>query len=84
MKIIDFTSKKESRDNGLHDSILEAFEDIKTRLEEHDEKAEAMVCFIKSNSNQYYTSMVVNYGDIVEMIGLIDIMKTTLIDAIGD
>lgn len=84
MKIIDFTSKKESRDNGLHDAILEAFEDIKARLEENEEKAEAMVCFMKTNTDQYYNSVIVNYSDIVEMVGLIDIMKTSLVDAIGD
>jgi len=84
MKIIDFESKKNTKDNGNHDSILDAFEQVKQTLEDNEERAEAMVCFIKTNENQYYNSVVVNYGDLLEMIGLVDVMKLTLIDAVGD
>lgn len=84
MKIIDFDSKKQNRDNQIHDSIMEAFDYIKEKLDEDGDKAEAMVCFMKTSEGQYLNSVVVNYGDLVEMIGLVDIMKLTLIDAVGE
>lgn len=84
MKIIDFDKKRQAKDNGLHDSIIDAFSEIKKTLEENEEKAEAMVCFIKGNQGQYYNSVIMQYSDIVEMIGLIDVMKLALADSIGD
>ena len=84
MKIIDFDSKKQKKDNGLHDSIIDAFGEVEDTLKENEEKAEAMVCFIKGSEGQYYNSVIMNYSDIIEMIGLIDVMKTTLIDSIGE
>jgi len=84
MKVIDFTSKKKNKDNELHESILESFDFIKEKLEEDEDKAEAMVCFMKTSDGQYLNSVIVNYGDLVEIIGLVDIMKTTLIDAVGE
>ena len=84
MKVIDFTSKKDDRDNGLHDTILESLDELKERLEADGEKADAMVCFLKTSQSQYYNSVVVHYGDLVEMIGLVDVMKLALIDAIHE
>jgi len=84
MKVIDFESKKQGKDSKLHDDIIHALEEIKAKLEQDEDKAEAMVCFMKTSDGQYYNSVVVNYADIVEMVGLIDILKGTLVDAIGD
>ena len=53
-------------------------------LKANEEQAEAMICFVKSNKGQYYTSVMVEYQDIMEMIGFIDVMKTSLHDALGD
>lgn len=84
MKVIDFESKRQGKDNKLHDDIIHALQEIKAKLEQDKDKAEAMVCFMKTSDGKYYNSVVVNYADIVEMVGLIDILKGTLVDAIGD
>ena len=84
MKVINFEDKKKNTEAKLHDSILDAFEEMKTTLEKSEEKAEAMMCFLKSDKGQYYTSVVVEYQDVMEMIGFIDVMKTSLHDALGE
>lgn len=84
MKILKFEDKKKIKDTKLHDSIIEAFKEMGETLEAGDEKAEAMISFVRSDKGQYYTSVVVNYEDILEMIGFIDVMKTSLHDALGD
>jgi len=84
MKVVNLEEKKKAQGSEMHDSILDAFDEIKKKLEDNEEKAEAMVCFLKSDNNQYYTSVVVNYQDVMELIGFIDVMKTSMHDAIGD
>lgn len=84
MKVLNFEDKKKSKDAELHDSIIDAFKEMEETLEAGEEKAEAMISFVKSDKGQYYTSVVVNYEDILEMIGFIDVMKTSLHDALGD
>lgn len=84
MKVVNLEDKKRKDDAKLHDSILNAFKEMEQTLEDGDEKAEAMISFVKSDSGQYYTSVVVNYDDVLEMIGFIDVMKTSLHDALGD
>lgn len=84
MKVINFEDKKKNTEAKLHDSILNAFDEMKSTLETNGEKAEAMICFLKSDAGQYYTSVVVGYQDVMEMIGFIDVMKTSMHDALGD
>lgn len=84
MKVISFEDKKKNTEAKLHDSILDAFDEMKRVLDTNEEKAEAMICFLRSDSGQYYTSVVVEYQDVMEMIGFIDVMKTSLHDALGD
>jgi len=84
MKVVNLDDKKRKNDAKLHDSILDAFDEMEKTLEESGEKAEGMVCFLKSDNGQYYTSVVVGYQDVMEMIGFIDVMKTSLHDALGD
>lgn len=84
MKVVNLEDKKRKDDAKLHDSILDAFTEVEKTLENNGEKAEAMISFVKSDSGQYYTSVVVNYDDVLEMIGFVDVMKTSLHDALGD
>lgn len=84
MKVLNFEDKKKTKDAALHESIIDAFKEMEETLEAGDEKAEAMISFVKSDKGQYYTSVVVNYDDVLEMIGFIDVMKTSLHDALGD
>lgn len=84
MKVLNFEDKKKTKDAELHESILNSFKEMEETLEAGDEKAEAMISFVKSDKGQYYTSVVVNYDDVLEMIGFIDVMKTSLHDALGE
>ena len=84
MKVLNFEDKRKTKDAKLHESILDAFKEMESTLGTNGEKAEAMICFLKSDSGQYYTSVVVEYQDVMEMIGFIDVMKTSLHDALGD
>lgn len=84
MKVLNFEDKKKTKDAKLHDSIIDAFKEMEETLEANDEKADAMISFVRSDTGQYYTSVVVNYEDVLEMIGFIDVMKTSLHDALGD
>lgn len=84
MKVLNFEDKKKTKDAKLHESIMDAFTEVQQTLDKNNEKAEAMISFVKSDSGQYYTSVVVNYDDVLEMIGFIDVMKTSLHDALGE
>lgn len=84
MRVLNFEDKKKQTDAKLHEGILGAFKEMEETLKANEEQAEAMICFVKSNKGQYYTSVMVEYQDIMEMIGFIDVMKTSLHDALGD